>query len=174
VQEVDAFLNMAKLRLAAIRPLEPGSWPILRIDRPAARPVSGTILTERAVKMAFQPWEYRPDAGFAEGTDLTGYTVVAVDGDIGRVEAYYNSNPAYLEVVEGVDVASFFGRAVTLPAGLVERIDSTEKKVYVDRTRDQIKDAPRYGDHALADRVKYRKSLGSYYSRTYMPPGDQM
>jgi hypothetical protein len=29
-----------------------------------------------------------------------------------------------------------------LPAGLVERIDATEKKVYVDRTKDQIKDAP--------------------------------
>ena len=88
--------------------------------------------------MAFQPWEYRPDAGFAEGTDLTGYTVVAVDGDIGHVEATYNRRPAYLEVEAG----SFFGRAVTLPAGLVERIDSTEKRVYVDRTRDQIKDRP--------------------------------
>jgi hypothetical protein len=119
--------------------------------------------------MAFQPWEYRADAGFAEGTDLTGYTVVAVDGDIGHVEASYDSRPAYLEV----DIASFFGRAVMLPAGLVERIDSTEKKVYVDRTRDQIKEAPRY-NQALADHVDYWERLGSYYSGTYMPPGDQM
>ena len=57
--------------------------------------------------MAFQPWEYRPDAGFAEGTDLIGYTVVAVDGDIGHVEATYDSRPAYLEVKAG----SFFGGA---------------------------------------------------------------
>jgi hypothetical protein len=119
--------------------------------------------------MAFQPWEYRPDAGFAEGADLTGYTVVAVDGDVGHVEASYDSRPAYLEV----DIASFFGRAVMLPAGLVERIDSTEKKVYVDRTRDQIKEAPRY-NQALADHVDYWERLGSYYSGTYMPPGDQM
>ena len=149
-------------------------WLAAMIDRPAAPPVSGTILTERAVEMAFKPWEYRPDAGFAEGTDLTGYTVVAVDGDIGRVEAYYNSNPACLVVVEGLDVASSFGRAVTLPAGLVERIDSTTKKVCVDRTRDQIKDAPSYADKAFADHGDYRKSLGSYYSGTYMPPSDQM
>jgi PRC-barrel domain len=119
------------------------------------------------VKMAFQPWEYRPDAGFAVGTDLIGYTVVAVDGDIGHVEATYDSRPAYLEV----DVGSFFGgREVMVPAGLVERIDSAKKKVYVDRTRDQIKDAPRY-DQAPAD---YWERLGSYYSGTYMPPGDQM
>ena len=91
----------------------------------------------RTVKMAFQPWEYRPDAGFAKGADLTGYTVVAVDGDVGHVEATYDSRPAYLEV----GIGSFFGREVMLPAGLVERIDSIEKKVYVDRTKDQIKDA---------------------------------
>ena len=47
VQEVDAFLNTTKLRLAAIRLLEPRSWPILRIDRPAARPANG-ILTGMA------------------------------------------------------------------------------------------------------------------------------
>jgi hypothetical protein len=118
--------------------------------------------------MAFQPWEYRADT-FAKGTDLTGYTVVAVDGNIGHVEAAYDSRPAYLEV----DTGSFFGRAVMLPAGLVERIDSTEKKVYVDRTKDQIKDAPS-SDQALADHVDYWERLGSYYSGTYMPPGGQV
>ena len=119
--------------------------------------------------MAFQPWEYRPDAGFAEGTDLFGYTVVAMDGDFGHVEATYDRRPAYLEV----KAWSFFGgREVMLPAGLVERIDSAEKKVYVDRTRDQIKHAPRY-DQAMADHVDYWERLGSYYSGTYMPPGDQ-
>jgi hypothetical protein len=120
--------------------------------------------------MAFQPWEYRADAGFAEGTDLTGYTVVAVDGDIGHVEATYDSRPAYLEVDTG---SWIFDRQVMLPAGLVERIDTTEKKVYVDRTKDQIKDAPRY-DQAFTDHVDYRERLGSYYSGTYMPPGGQM
>ncbi|HEY6681968.1 MAG TPA: hypothetical protein VI030_03285 [Propionibacteriaceae bacterium] len=59
------------------------------------------------------------------------------------------------------------------PAGLVEWIDSTEKKVYVDRTKNQIKDAPRY-DQAVADHVDYWERLGSYYSGTYMPPGGQM
>ena len=130
---------------------------------PLDEKVSGAALVDWA---AFQPWEYRPDAGFAEGTDLIGYTVVAVDGDVGHVEATYDRRPAYLEV----KAWSFFGgREVMVPAGLVERIGSTEKKVYVDRTRDQIKDAPRYGQ-APAD---YWERLGSYYSGTYMPPGDQ-
>ena len=88
---------------------------------------------------AFKPWEYRAEAGFVKGTDLTGYTVVAVDGDLGHVEAEYDGRPAYLDV----DVGSWlFGHHVTLPVGLVERIDATERKVYVDRTKDQIADAP--------------------------------
>jgi hypothetical protein len=118
----------------------------------------------------FKPWEYRPEAGFAEGTDLYGYTVVAVDGDLGHVEAQYDSRPAYLEV----DVGSWLlGQNLMVPAGLVERINATERKVYVDRTKDQIGDAPRY-DQAVTDHVDYRERLGSYYSGTYMPPGDRM
>jgi hypothetical protein len=117
----------------------------------------------------FKPWEYRADAGFVKGTDLTGYTVVAVDGDLGHVEAEYDSRPAYLEV----DVGSWlFGHEVMVPAGLVERIDTTEGKVYVDRTKGQIEDAPRY-DKAVTDHVDYRERLGSYYAGTYMPPGGQ-
>lgn len=50
---------------------------------------------------------------------------------------------------------------------------AAEKKVYVDRTRDQIKGPPRY-NQAVADHVDYWERLGSYYSGTYMPPGDQM
>ena len=119
--------------------------------------------------MAFRPWEYRADSGFAKGTDLTGYAVAAVDGDIGHVEAYYDTEPAYLEVETG---SWLFGREVLLPAGLVERIDTAEKKVYVDRTKDQINDAPRY-DQAVTDHVDYRERLASYYSGTYLPPGGQ-
>jgi hypothetical protein len=72
-----------------------------------------------------------------------------------------------------VDVRSFFGRAVMLPAGLVERIDSTENRVSVDRKWDEIKDAARYDDRALADHFDYWERLGNYYSSTYVPPGDQ-
>ena len=67
------------------------------------------------------------------GTELTGYKVVTVDHDLGHVEAEYDGEPAYLDV----DVGSWLlGRHVTLPVGLVERIDATEREVCVDRTKD--------------------------------------
>jgi hypothetical protein len=117
--------------------------------------------------MAFQPWEYRTDTGFArEQIDLTGYSIAAVDGDIGHVdEATYESGASYLVVDTGPWI---FGRKVMLPAGVVERIDTAEKKVYVDRTKDQIKDAPEYDD-TLGDDPAYREHLGTYYTGTYPP-----
>src|SRR5215207_758166 len=109
--------------------------------------------------MVFQPWEYRTETGFAQGTDLTGYAIAAVDGDIGRVdEATYESGASYVVVDTGPWI---FGRRVLLPAGVIERIDTAEKKVYVDRTKEQIKDAPEY-DETLRDRDDYRESFGSY------------
>ena len=43
--------------------------------------------------------------------------------------------------------------------------------MYVDRTKDQIEHAPT-PDQAVTDHVDYYEDLVSYYSDTYMPPGD--
>lgn len=119
--------------------------------------------------MTFQPWDYRTDAGLAgAGMDLTGYTIAAADGDIGRVDsATHETGASYLIVDTGPWI---FGSMVMLPAGVVERIDTVEKKVYVDRTKDQIKKAPEY-DETLAEDTTYRERLGDYYSGTSAPPG---
>jgi PRC-barrel domain len=119
------------------------------------------------VRMRFQPWQYRTETGFAGGEpDLTGFSIAAVDGDIGRVdEATYETGESYLVVDTGPWI---FGRKVMLPAGVVERIDTGEKTVYVDRTKDQIKDAPEYYD-AFTENAEYREELGRYYTGTYIP-----
>jgi hypothetical protein len=57
-----------------------------------------------------------------------------------------------------------FGRTVMLPAGVVERIDTAEKKIYVDRTKDQIKNAPEY-DQTVD--TQYRNRPGGYYAEPY-------
>ena len=91
---------------------------------------------------AFDPWTYRATSGYTEGTDLTGYKIAATDGDIGKVdEATDQPGTAGLVVDTGPWI---FGRKVLLPAGVVERVDHADQKVYVDRTKDQIKAAPEY------------------------------
>ena len=65
-----------------------------------------------------------------------------------------------------------FGHKVMLPAGVVERIDTAEKKIYVDRTKDQIKNAPEFDERA--DDATYRDRLGGYYSEPYHTPDTRM
>jgi hypothetical protein len=122
--------------------------------------------------MAFQPWQYRPETGLpGEEVDLTGYSIAAIDGDIGHVDRATNEllGESYLVVDTGPWI---FGRKVLLPAGVVERIDPADKKIYVDRTKDQIKDAPEYDE--LADDAQYRDRVGGYYADTYNPPDTRM
>ncbi|WP_433015026.1 PRC-barrel domain-containing protein [Kribbella sp. CA-294648] len=117
---------------------------------------------------AFDPWSYRPEAGYTEGSDLVGYKIAATDGDIGKVdEATYEPGAAGLVVDTGPWI---LGRKVLLPAGVIDRIDHEDQKVYVDRTKDQIKDSPDYDpDSGLND--EYRTRLGGYYGDTYRGGG---
>ncbi|THA78676.1 PRC-barrel domain-containing protein [Streptomyces sp. A0592] len=106
-------------------------------------------------------WSYKPTAGRLTGTDLTGYKVEATDGSIGKVDKHSDEvTDAYLVVDTGVWI---FGKEVLLPASTVIRIDTAEEKVYVDRTKEQIKDAPEFHrDKHLGD-AGYRAELGTYY-----------
>jgi hypothetical protein len=53
-----------------------------------------------------------------------------------------------------------------LPAGTIDRVDWDDEAVWVDRTKDQIKDSPEYDERAGSDDI-YRDSLGTYYRDTY-------
>jgi len=69
--------------------------------------------------------------------------VHATDGDIGKVdEASDEVNASSIVVDTGPWI---FGRRVVLPAGTVERVDDEEQEIYVDLTKDQIKDSPPAG-----------------------------
>lgn len=101
--------------------------------------------------------------------DLSGYDVEATDGGIGSIdEASYEVGSAYIVVDTGPWI---FGHKVLLPAGIVEHVDHDERKVYVDRTKNEIKNAPEY-DKDTATTDEYRERVGNYYtdSYRYTPP----
>jgi len=94
--------------------------------------------------------------------DLTGFDVEATDGSIGKVdEATHDVGESYIVVDTGVWI---FGQKVLLPAGTVERVDRDDEKVYVDRTKDEIKEAPEFDKDAYRDEG-YRSKVGDYYAR---------
>ena len=106
-------------------------------------------------------WSYRAESGFGtETSDIAGYKVEATDGSIGKVdEATYDTGSSYIVVDTGPWI---FGKKVLIPAGVVDRIDRDDEKVYVNRTKDQIKDAPEF-DQASYREDDYRTQVGNYY-----------
>ncbi|WP_433348076.1 PRC-barrel domain-containing protein [Micromonospora sp. CA-111912] len=118
---------------------------------------------------AFDPWSYRDRASAADA-DLVGYKVEATDGSIGKIDsASHEVGSSYLVVDTGPWI---FGKKVMLPAGTVNHVDHDERKVHVDRDKDQIKAAPEYDENSHSDPA-YRDKLGGYYDESYgnLPPG---
>ena len=94
--------------------------------------------------------------------DVTGYSVEATDGGIGKVdEATYEVGSSYVVVDTGPWI---FGKKVLLPAGVIQNVDLDEQKVYVNRTKDEIKDSPEFDETTYRDPI-YRDQVGSYYGR---------
>jgi hypothetical protein len=106
-------------------------------------------------------WTFR-DQTFA-GTDLTGYTVEATDGDIGKVDEATNEVGASFLVVD--TGPWIFGKKVMLPAGVIDRIDHASESIFVDRMKDEIKSAPEFDESTYRD-AQYRTELGGYYTGT--------
>jgi predicted O-methyltransferase YrrM len=49
-----------------------------------------------------------------------------------------------------------------LPAGVITIVDNVNERVLVNRTKDEIKNAPEFDDSMRNDE-KYRTELGTYY-----------
>ena len=104
-------------------------------------------------------WSYRDEA--IGDIDLTGYSVEAVDGGIGKIdEATYDVGSSYLVVDTGPWI---FGKKVLLPAGIVDRIETESETVFVNRSKDEIKAAPELDLETDVDEG-YRTRVGTHYA----------
>jgi hypothetical protein len=118
--------------------------------------------------MALDVWTYSETVLGADvnKTDIVGYDVEALDGSIGKVdEATFDAGSAFIVVDTGPWI---FGKKVMLPAGVVTSVDHDDEKIFVSRTKDEIKSAPEFDDSLVQDE-EYRGRLGTYYA----PRGDR-
>jgi hypothetical protein len=110
-------------------------------------------------------WSYRDQSSLGSNVvdthaDISGFSVEAIDGSIGKVdEATYDMSRSYIVVDTGPWI---FGHKVMLPAGIVRGIDETAEMVFVNRTKEQIKSAPEY-DESFSLEDTYRSDLETYY-----------
>jgi hypothetical protein len=104
-------------------------------------------------------WTYR-DYGGLGTTDISGFKVEAIDGEIGAIdEATWEVGSSYVVVDTGPWI---FGKKVLLPAGVIDRVDTNGQRVYVHRTKDQIQNAPEFDETTYTDPT-YRSEIGTYY-----------
>src|SRR5436305_12424833 len=99
-------------------------------------------------------WTYRNQT-FSQ-RNLSGMSVEAVDGSIGKVdEASNDVGGSFIVVDTGPWI---FGKKVMLPAGVIKNVDLDAETVFVNRTKDQIKNAPEFDEKKYRD-DEYRTGL---------------
>jgi hypothetical protein len=108
--------------------------------------------------MEIDVWAFRDETLAAR--DLTGFSVEAIDGSIGKIDKATNETGSSRIVVD--TGPWIFGKKVMLPVGVIDRVDLDNEDVYVNRTKDQIKGAPN-ADESYFEDADYRGKLGYYY-----------
>jgi hypothetical protein len=108
--------------------------------------------------MEVELWTFREPV---PNVDLTGFKVEATDGSIGKIdEATYDTGNSYIVVDTGPWI---FGKKVMLPAWTISGVDLENERVFVDRIKDEIKNAPEFDPDQYQEPI-YREKLGSYYA----------
>lgn len=116
------------------------------------------------MKTGTNVWSYRDDITQDRQNDRNswvGYHVHATDGDIGKVdEMTFDTGRGSLVVDTGPWI---FGSKRHIPGYAVQRVDHTDRKVYVCLTKDQVKHAPEF-DAERRNEDRYYDVAGQYYS----------
>ena len=104
-------------------------------------------------------WSYQA-TDWTSDQNLAGYDVEAIDGGIGKIDES-TAEAGRQQVV--VDTGFWiFGKKRLIPAGAIKQISHDEKKVFVNLTKEQIKEAPDF-DEARRDEPDYRSNHERYY-----------
>jgi hypothetical protein len=106
----------------------------------------------------------RPGGGAGESTadEFVGYSVEATDGKVGKVlDVDRAPGASYLIVSTGGTILS---KRVLIPAGTIERVDRDGKALRLDRSTEEIKNAPEFDEERYREDF-YRQQLTEHYAR---------
>ena len=116
-----------------------------------------------------------PDTGVAEDKEkgdphlrstraVSGYHIGATDGDIGHVEDFIIDDETWAIRYMVVDTRNWwFGKHILVSPRWIKSVDWAQMKVFVNLTKDAIKQAPEYTDAGL--NRDYEEGLHRHYDR---------
>jgi len=105
------------------------------------------------------------DSHLRSAREVMGYHIQALDGEIGHAEDFILED--ILDVIRYmiVDTRNWLpGKKVLISPRWIERVSWGDAKVYVDLTKDLIKDSPEF-DPSFPINRRYEKRLYDYYGR---------
>lgn len=92
-----------------------------------------------------EPQTEPQDSHLRSTQEVTGYTIQAVDGEIGHVEDFLVDDSSWAISFLVVTTGHWWsGRDVTIPPESILRISREETKVFVNLTRDNVQEEPDY------------------------------
>jgi sporulation protein YlmC with PRC-barrel domain len=97
--------------------------------------------------------------------EVSGYHIQATDGEIGHVEDFIVDDETWAIRYLIVKTQNWWpGKKVLVSPQWIERVSWSEAKVFVDLSRETIKQAPEYTDESLLTR-NYEAGLHGHYNR---------
>lgn len=105
----------------------------------------------------------RGDPHLRSAKEVTGYYIVAKDGEIGHVEDFLLDPETWVLRYLEVDTRNWWpGRKTLVSPHAIKGIDYVEEVVHLDLTRDEIRNAPEYDPSKTIDR-SYEDAYYGYY-----------
>lgn len=99
--------------------------------------------------------------------EVTGYYIQATDDDIGHVEEFLVEDGSWTIRYMVVDTKNWWpGKAVLVAPQWIREVSWGDQQVFVDLTRQQVKDSPEYDPTASVDRA-YEERLYRHYDRPF-------
>jgi hypothetical protein len=98
-------------------------------------------------------------------SDVSGYHIQAADGDIGHVEDFIIDDETWAIRYLIVDTQNWWqGKKVLVSRQWIERVSWSESTVFVNLTREAIRQSPEYTEESLLTR-DYEAGLHRHYDR---------
>jgi hypothetical protein len=105
------------------------------------------------------------DSHLRSTNEVSGYHIQAKDGDIGHVEDFIVDDETWAIRYLVVDTKNWWpGKKVLISPQWIERVSWNDSKVFVNLSREMIKQSPEYTDGALLSR-DYETQLHHHYKR---------
>ena len=149
------------------------NWPIYwgepaYIDAETAAKLRAKALTAAEKAKVAEEAEEEEDKGSSHlrsTGEVIGYNIQANDGEIGHVEDFIVDDETWIIRYMVIDTRDWLpGKKVLVASQWIENVTWAESKVYVELSRESIKNSPEFDPSAPVNR-EYEEKLYDYYGR---------